>query len=784
MKKLLIIPLFIFVCQLSLAQTDNKVANSYKAYFENSREIPHLHLNKTSFLKGENLWFQAYVLEQNSQRLHKKTSNLYVSIYDESGKIKDQQLVRIKNGTGYGNIKIDSSFIKNSYYVRASTKWMKNFKEDNSYSQKIKILKNVEDRKEQFTAEKFYDFQLFPEGGHLLTYTYNRIGVLIKDTNGKGIQIKKGIVKDKNQKTIATFSTNQFGIGEVYLLVKKDELVFEAEIDAINTIQKVSPKIEELGIGLNVMNDELQDRFILKIFTNNASLNSLVGKNYSMLLHNTREFQREYFTFSKNKGNTSFYLDKQKLFKGINIITIFNENEEPVLERMIFNDAKAITRNTVDIKVLKVEASDSLKVTLLNNSNEAVKLSASFLPKDSKAYNPTHSIASNFALKPFVKGDIENAYYYFENKNAETLKNLDLLLLTQGWSKYSWEDVYNNPPVMNYNFEKGISMVLTVNSKFSLRKSLNIQSEENDYEAEAILTTNKFKIDTAFFYKDSEFKFSIRDGLNQIKAGPSIMYSSNSLYEEVKFNHLRELKNTATEYTVFPFLGDDYILLEEIKIETKSREEKRRQALREQADLNNYLRRRSGIIARNFGRRRYGSNGRPFSVILGASGVPYYQDPNVVSGGYSSFVGAQMVTIPFYTRNAVNNVPSYNQISYWNPDRQFMEVVLFNEYGEQYLRYGPLPPFKQFYDYKLPVGFAKPKEYYSPSYPSITNKSFMEYGAIWWQPNISIKPNSSQEFTIDHKGKKVFELYLEGINRNGETIVSKKQVKVQQNLKL
>jgi len=770
MKKLLIILLFIIVCQLSLAQTENKVTNSYKTYFENSREIPHLHLNKTSFLKGENLWFQAYVLEQNSQRLHEKTSNLYVSIYDESGKIKDQQLVHIKNGTGYGNIKIDSSFTKNSYYVRASTKWMKNFKEDNSYSQKIKILKNVEDRKEHVTAETFYDFQLFPEGGHLLANTYNRIGVLIKDTNGKGIQIKKGIVKDKSQKTVATFSTNQFGIGEVYLLVKKEELVFEAEIDAKNRIQKVSPKIEKLGIGLTVMNDELQDRFILIIFTNNASLKSFVGKNYSMLLHNTREFQREYFTFSENKGNTSFYLDKQKLFKGINIITIFNEKEEPVLERMIFNDDKATSRNTIDIKVSKVEASDSLKVTLLNNSNETVKLSASFLPKTTKAYNPTHNIASNFALKPFVKGDIENAYYYFENKNAETLKNLDLLLLTQGWSKYSWDNVFNNPPEMNYNFEKGISMVLTLNSKFSLRKSLNIQSKENDYEAEGILTTNKFKIDTAFFYKDSEFKFSIRDGQNHIKTGPSIVYSENSLYEEVKSKHVKELKNTVTEYTVFPFLGDDYILLEEIKIETKSREEKEREALREQAKLDRFLRIRRGIITRSFGRRRYGG-----------SGVPYHPT------SYGRFTGSNGIgtySISYNVRTFAEFVPPYSSLPYWNSDKRSIEIIRFNEFGEQWLINELTLPFKQFYNVKLPVGFAKPKEYYSPLYPSLINDSFTEYGAIWWQPNINIKPNSSQDFTIDNKGKKVFELYLEGINRNGETIVKKEKVSLRQDVKL
>ena len=769
MKKLFIISLLVFVCQLSLAQTENKVANSYNNYFENSREIPHLHLNKTSFLKGENVWFQAYVLDQNSQKLHEKTSNLYVSIYDESGKIKDQQLVRIKNGTGYGNIKIDSSFTKSSYYLRASTKWMKNFKEDNSYSQKIKILKNVENRKERVTAEKFYDFQLFPEGGHLLANTYNRIGVLIKDTNGKGIQIKKGIVKDKNQKTVASFSTNQFGIGEVYLLVKNDVLIFEAEVDAKNTIQKVSPKIEELGIGLNVMNDELQDRFILKVFTNNASLNSLIGKNYSMLLHNTAEFQREYFTFFKNKGSYSFYLNKDELFKGVNIITIFNENEEPVLERMIFNNAKTVTSNTVDVKISEIELSDSLRVTFKNNSNEAIKLSASFLPEDTKAYNPTHSIASNYALKPFVRGEIENAYYYFQNNNAETLKNLDLLLLTQGWSKYSWDDIYNNAPEMNYNFEKGIDMIFTLNTKTNYRKNFHIDSYENDYAAIGALTTNKFKIDTTFFYKNSLFKFSIKEGESHLKIGPSITFSANTLYEEVKSKHIKELKNTPEEYTVFSFLKGDYILLDEVKIKTKSRAEKEKLEALEQNSLNDYVnRRRNAFLTTwaSYGNTARGSNSEGYnfyydSGVPNTSGVPY-------RGTQSDFNGLIDNTTFFINDNGISNF--WGGRSYNNPNF--------------YTDLNPSVPFKQFYEYRLPVGFAKPKEYYSPLYPSLTNKSFMEYGAIWWQPNISIKPNSTQEFTIDNKGKKVFKLFLEGINNKGETIVNKQFVSLKQNMKL
>ena len=55
---------------------------------------------------------------------------------------------------------------------------MKNFKEDNSYLQKITIINEGSLNKINQINDNF-DFQLFPEGGHLLANTYNKIGILI-----------------------------------------------------------------------------------------------------------------------------------------------------------------------------------------------------------------------------------------------------------------------------------------------------------------------------------------------------------------------------------------------------------------------------------------------------------------------------------------------------------------------------------------------------------------------------------------------------------------------------
>lgn len=196
-KNYLIVLIALFFCTNTNSQETESIESLYSSHFKKTRELPFIHVNKTSFLKGENIWFQAYVLEQNSEKLHTSTSNLYVSIYEPSGKLKEQHLVHIKNGIGKGNILIDSSFTKKAYYLKASTKWMKNFDEDNGFSQKIIILKNKNDDPidEVVTQNEYIDFQLLPEGGHILANNYNKIAILAKNKKMKVSKLQMELLK-------------------------------------------------------------------------------------------------------------------------------------------------------------------------------------------------------------------------------------------------------------------------------------------------------------------------------------------------------------------------------------------------------------------------------------------------------------------------------------------------------------------------------------------------------------------------------------------------------------
>ena len=72
------------------------------------------------------------------------------------------------------------------------------------------------------------------------------------------------------------------------------------------------------------------------------------------------------------------------------------------------------------------------------------------------------NISSWFLLESDVRGLVEEPSYYFDSSNPNRLKDLDLLLLTQGWRDFTWK--YKT---MAYPSENGFTISGRVRKKFA-----------------------------------------------------------------------------------------------------------------------------------------------------------------------------------------------------------------------------------------------------------------------------------------------------------------------------
>ncbi|WP_334055869.1 hypothetical protein [Polaribacter sp. P097] len=775
--------LLLFSIGLNIYSQEKNIENSFKNYFENTREIPYLHLNKTTFLLGEKLWFQAYVNEQNTSKLHPNTTNLYVTVFEETGKKKSQQLIKIKNGIGRGSIDIDSTFINKNYYVKATTNWMLNFKENNSYQQKISVLtseKNKEEIVSTYNEEDYFEFQLFPEGGHYLVNAENTVGILLKDANNKGLEIKEGIIKNSDGEFIDTFSTNKFGLGKVSFYLPEDD-IYTFEVEFSNGLKIENKIIEPRTVGVLLKTTQTLNGVEILIETNPITAALLKDKAYTLFVHNTRSYKKYNIEFNAENTRYLVALKKENIEIGMNVITLFNEEKNAICERVFYNENPNLF---FDVKLNQLASSkDSITIRIVNDLNEKVYLSTSFLPNNTKAYKPQNTIKSAFILNPFVRGQIENPEYYFNQNNTNRLQELDLLLITQGWGKYSWKNIFEEIEKTKYDFEQGIDVKFTLNNAPKKNQTVIVYSDENDLIVEMKPDNKELFIDNSFLIKDSKFNFGLKTNNNTVtKIGPSLTYSKSSITDILNKTLENESNIAELEISNFKSLTDGISTLDEVIVKTK-RVKNEANAFGIATMLTTFrmddMLVTSGDLVLNFlSQKRFDVQVNNGDIFIGKR----RPDRNHSMSGNSDNYTRQLRNVRVYLDGSeitqslwildglyLNTIKS---ISFGQDPSQFNEVIyMYSLSAKEYSRKNS--EFKEFF---LPVGFSKEIEYYSPKYPSFLDQTYINYGAIFWKPLISIDKNSMYDFKVPINQQKNIKVYLEGISSSGKLIT--KEVKL------
>ncbi|MEE9406465.1 MAG: hypothetical protein V3V28_00180 [Polaribacter sp.] len=328
---------------------------------------------------------------------------------------------------------------------------MKNFKEQNFSVQPFTVINPDETKeiKNKSISDKI-DAQFLPESGHLLANTRNVIGLIIKDENSFGIPDVFGDLLDSKNEVLASFTVNNLGIGRFSFVPENDEK-YTVRIVYNNKESFFSiNNIEQKGVVLSTIQKE--NEVILSIKTNKLTLPSIKNKMYKVTLHNGKKLTNYPVKF--NRKNTIYHIFETDLLSpGVNVFTLFDELNNPIAERLAFNfrGVKTATSDAFNVK----KSTDSLAISLSYKTINIAKLnniSVSVLPTDTIAYKHHHNIVSYNYLQPYLKGEIENAQYYFNIINNTTKFHLDNLLITQGWSSYSWYNIFNQSSKINYFF--------------------------------------------------------------------------------------------------------------------------------------------------------------------------------------------------------------------------------------------------------------------------------------------------------------------------------------------
>ena len=136
----------LFLCFLALAFRSHAQENRLDAFFSRCSKFPiesvYLHCDRHEVLSGDSLWFTAYIFENNIRSTI--STNLYVELFNKSGRIILQELFPIVNSLSVGQLTIPDSLKSGNYWVRAFTRYQLNFDSVNLFRTPVAIFNKKE----------------------------------------------------------------------------------------------------------------------------------------------------------------------------------------------------------------------------------------------------------------------------------------------------------------------------------------------------------------------------------------------------------------------------------------------------------------------------------------------------------------------------------------------------------------------------------------------------------------------------------------------------------------
>lgn len=761
------------------------IENKYASYFELPREAIFLHLNKSTFIKGESIWFKGYIYNRKNGIPFEETSNVYVGLYNSEGKQLDKVIVKATDGYATGNFKIDSIHPTGEYYLKADTNWMRNFKEDDAFVQKIQFLND--DATALKSQETSYDLQILPEGGYLVNSVPGVIGVKLIDTNGIGVVFSKGELLDESVKTIIDFKSNAFGMARFPITpeIQKKYRVAITLTDGKKITADI-PEIQKEGIVLKALNTPGDANVIVSIATNKATFEKVRKKPYHLLIHKDGKSKSSPFVFNQSEKEIIIPLTGDFLFEGVNIITLFDDNKNAIAERMVFNHAQS-KPSGLSITDYEIEG-DSISISLnLNDNTVAQNISVSVLPAESRAYNQKTNIFSEFLLKPYVKGYIENPAYYFKEVNRRKEYDLDLLLLTQGWSRYNWDNIFNNSPNPVFDFENGLTLIGNFNTD-DIDKYPAFFIDRSKYHKPRVfdLENSGFKVPGVFYESNEKVEIQLikksgKTKTQSVYARTLAKITSDSLND----THFYTPNIVADNFPDFNYELEDpeTVLLDEVEIIGKSKEKQKR--------YNDYISRKNDLdidleIATKL----------PFVTdILRRKGFDVNDDtPGVVkifSRRRSSLSYQQSPIVYFDDTRLYDNFDFLYQMRSSEVERIVVEPFGVSEgsrgaagviriWSRKGSIFGDLERerTKVFIDNSM--GYVPVKKYYSPKY-QYSGSLFRYFGVVHWEPTLVTDKAGKVSFKILNTGLKEVSLFIEGMSKNGSLISTVKKLRFDKN---
>lgn len=308
------------------------------------------------------------------------------------------------------------------------------------------------------------DVQFMPEGGTFLEGIPTRIAIKAVNSSGRGEAVS-GQILDASGQEVTSFKTDSLGMGS-FILTSLPDLVYTSKIKFQDgsTKEFKLPLTQKSGYALKINNADSSNVY-LKIFSTPEKVNGeelkIVAQQAGNLLYVSKA--------KMDKQVLSAAIPKTKLLSGIVQFTLFSAANEPIAERLVFikNNERLIDIELNTANVSESVTGKSKFQFVAKNDQKPIIGSFSVAITNASKVTPDldneSNILTTMLLTSDLAGYVENPNYYFLKNDAKTNEDLDNLMLTQGYRRFTWKNVLSNvQPTITFKPENSLTISGTV----------------------------------------------------------------------------------------------------------------------------------------------------------------------------------------------------------------------------------------------------------------------------------------------------------------------------------
>lgn len=640
------------------------------------------------------------------------------------------------------------------------------------------------------------DVQFFPEGGDLVAGLSKKVAFKATGSDGKGLAVK-GSVVDQQGTEVATVADLHKGMGYVTFIPASGN-VYTANLTFENgeTRSYPLPAVVEEGISLTVLKSDAE-QLQLAIVSNDRFFAANQGSGFYLIAQTNGVLCYAAQATLRNEA-VVVNLPKDRFPTGVAQLTLFTSAGKPISERLVFVENIRPLEISITSDQQEYAAKQLVKLSLSvvnNDSTTAGDYSVAVIDETKVSYdeNKETTILSNLLLTSDLRGYVEEPNYYFNQPDEQKRQALDVLLLTQGYRRFSYPAILaDNYPQVHFFPEQSIEisgMLRLTNGKPVANGGLLLSIPDRSFRKDAYTDeTGRFVFQDLVFTDSSRVTINARGNDNYrnmvINVDPTQFPGiDTTAYRADNVLNLdgalaTYLDNSRNEYRTS-------ILLEEVEVTASSRPAF---SHRDHSALSGL-----GMADHQIsGDRLKGCNNLIMCLQTALTGVTYDGQTQLffITRDYNA---GGRIPVQFFVDGMAMDVPSLNGIM--PAEVVGMEIFLRDELGTVSRMYqnngvvsiytnrkkagekGPrmtlsqieaMLPKSNIVDL-TPLGYVKERRFYTPKYDTPERRAVNDIRTtVYWNPDVvTAEDGKAQVDFYNADGKGSYRVVVEGVDEHG-----------------